>query len=98
MNDEKCINKCKLHLIPFGMALGITWGLATFLTAVMSMMYMWGKPFIDMMAAVYPGYAATWQGSFIGFGWGFLDGFICGFVIALIYNLCMCCCRCHKCK
>ena len=86
-------HKLKLSKVGFGLALGITWGLAILLTGLIASRSGWGNAFVDVMGSVYIGFDATPVGSVIGGLFGFLDAFIAGFVIAWLYNVFSCCCR-----
>ena len=93
-------NKCKcMRFSP--MALGISLGLITGLCMLGFAWSAWtwghGTTLIDQWASIYPGFAATLQGGFVGLGWGFLEGFIIGVIWAWLYNICLCCCRCCCC-
>lgn len=87
--------KCtRLSAIALGVAFGVV-------SALFMMIFAWSvwmngttSPIIDQWAAIYPGYAATLKGGFIGGAWGFVEGFICGLVVGWVYNLCLCCCSC----
>jgi len=82
------LGKCGgFHVCAFGLALGIVWGLGVLLLGLAAWQFAWGVAFLDLLASVYVGYAATLTGSLIGFGWGFLDAFIGGVVFAFLYNL-----------
>lgn len=80
-----------------GLGMGVVWGVMMLLMGFVSMHGTYGQAFFTMMASLYPGYAATVGGSFMGLLWGFVDGFISGVLIAVLYNFfCHCCNRCCK--
>ena len=69
---------------------GLLWGvLGMFQTGVGNLLFVgYGQAFLDVMASVYPGYAATptvWQVT-IGTLYGLLDGAIVGAAFAWLYN------------
>jgi len=76
----------KLHVISFGLALGIVWGVGLFLLGMVSWNTGVGTVWIDTFGSVYLGYKATLMGSVLGFIWGFFDSFIAGVCIAWVYN------------
>lgn len=91
-------NHCyaKLHVLSFGLALGIVWGVSIFVIGLIAMTTDWGGGFVETMHTVYIGYEPTILGSIIGGIWGFVDLFIGGMIIAAIYNGFLCCCRRNK--
>jgi len=77
----------KLKPIALGLSLGIVWGGALFITTWLSYLTGYGKLFLEALAgSLYPGYAISPLGSFIGFVYGFFDLLIMGIIVALIYN------------
>ncbi len=74
------------------LSLGAFWGtyvflLGTILTIAPDAKFFWvSREFLDMLASLYPGYKATWAGSFIGLFWGFLCGAVGGAIIAWLHN------------
>ena len=81
----------RLNVKAMAITLALIWGvLAMFLVALANLIWPpYGKPFLDMMASVYPGYKATPSlgQAVIGALYGLLDGAIAGAVIAWLYNL-----------
>ena len=73
-------------------AFGVLWGayvllLGLILTAFPGAQFFWvSKEFFTILATIYPGYALTVAGSFIGLFWAFICGAICGAIIALVHN------------
>jgi hypothetical protein len=76
----------KLDIKAFGFALGLVWGILSFLLGVVDTLYFWGNTWGKMMALVYLGYNPTILGSIIGAIWGFVYASILGFAIAWMYN------------
>jgi len=76
-----------LSVLGLGLAMAIWWGLAILLVGLMSWLWNWGTPFVDMMGTVYIGYNPTFIGTIIGTIWALIDGFIGGIVLAWFYNL-----------
>lgn len=92
-------NSCsKLSVCNLGMSLGIIWGLHMLLWSVVSTMWGFGTPFIDIFSTIYIGFTSTVVGTIIGVVWGFVHGFIYGALIAFLYNYCKCKCPCAMCK
>ena len=84
-------NGGRLCVVALGLATGVVWGVMMLLIGFAMMHADYGKAFFDVMASLYPGYAATVGGSFLGLLWGFVDGFIGGALVAVFYNFF---CRC----
>ena len=83
---------CKLHVLPFGLALGVIWGVGLLLVGLISAAGGWGDHFIAAMASLYVGYDATILGSLVGFVWGFVDFLVFGLILAWLYNFFVCKC------
>ncbi len=83
MKEEK---KRALSPLCLGLAIGVVWGLATFITGLCAMIGM-GEMMVSTMGSMYLGFNATFWGSVVGAIWGFIDGFIGGFLVAFFYNL-----------
>jgi hypothetical protein len=77
----------RLHALKLGLAGGILWGLFLFAMTWISSNTGWGMFWISQWMDLYPGYNLTLKGSFIGFGYGFVDGFLSLFLLAGLYNL-----------
>jgi hypothetical protein len=75
-----------LGVISLGLAMGITWGLAAFLLAVISGLFNWGTNIVIILQSLYVGYGPTLIGAITGAVWGFVDGLIGGVMIAWLYN------------
>lgn len=77
----------KLKPLALGIALGIVWGSALFVTTWLSYYTGYGKLFLEVLAqSIYPGYTISPIGSFLGLIYGFVDGLISAALIGLIYN------------
>lgn len=77
----------KLNPVALGVALGVVWGGALFITTWMSYYTGYGKLFLEVLAkSIYPGYTISPIGSFLGLFYGFLDGLISATLIGWIYN------------
>lgn len=77
----------RLNPVALGIALGAVWGGSLFITTWVSYYTGYGKLFLEVLAeSIYPGYAISPLGSFLGLLYGFLDGFISASIIAWIYN------------
>lgn len=70
----------------FGFAGGILWGLCMFVCTVLAVFTGYATMFLNLMASIYPGYAISWAGSFIGMVYGFADAFIGFYLFAWLYN------------
>jgi hypothetical protein len=69
-----------------GLAAGILWGFAVFITGLLNIETGLGWGFINSMGSIYIGYKGTMLGSFLGLIYGFLDGFTGGYLLAFLYN------------
>lgn len=87
----------KLSSVALGVASGVICALSMMLFAWSVMMGGTASTLVDQWSAVYPGFAATLKGGFIGGAWGFVEGFILGVIFGWIYNICLCCCASSKC-
>jgi len=91
----KC-GKCGSKVIcpvSFGLALGLTAGLATFLWAAWTIFY---GPTAMMVNFHIP--VPTWYDGTMHSLWALLKGFVFGFFVALFYDLIACCCKMRCCK
>ena len=90
IQDKKCG-----YLSPkaLAMSLAVLWGAYVFLlglvlTAFPNVKFFWiSRELLEILATLYPGYAATVAGSFIGLFWGALCGAVGGLIIAWLHNL-----------
>lgn len=87
---------CKLNPVGLGLSLGVIWGVSIFIMGLLAYHFSYGKPFVEMMSAIYLGFAPSVMGSVIGGVIGFVDAFIGGFLIAWLYNCFNCCPSCCK--
>lgn len=86
--------KIRLAIVPFGLALGLLWGLSVLITGLITTLHGgWGVGFVTTIGSMYIGYTNTYLGSIIGGIWGFVDGFIGGILLAWFYNCFCCCCK-----
>ncbi len=76
----------RLNVRALGLAGGIVWGLAIFLTTYWFLVFGYGGTMLAKLSNVYLGYSVTWYGAFVGLVWGFIDGFIGGVLLAWLYN------------
>lgn len=100
MGDKKscCCCTTRISVCNLAMSLGVVWGLAMLVTALLSMWLDIGTPFIVLFGSLYIGFEATMLGALLGLFWGFVDGFIGGALIAFFYNWFSCKCPCSYCK
>jgi len=77
----------KLHVLSFGLTLGILWALSLFLMGIIAGNSGFAAGFVTSIGTVYIGYKATLTGSLLGALWGFIDAGVGGLLIAWIYNL-----------
>lgn len=82
----------RLCPLSFGVALGVTSGLAFLLWSIWLMYY--GLP----PQLVASGVVITWGDAITHSLAALVKGFIFGFVVALLYDLITCACRCKCCK
>lgn len=104
---SECGNKshcwCKVSF-----AFGITGALSILFLGLMGTYCGHGLSMISVIGSLYPGFAATVYGSFVGAFWAFLDTFLFFLISGWIYcgitkmcNKCFCCgsqCRTSECK
>ena len=80
----------RLNVIALSLTSALVWGSAIFLVATENLIWPdYGRAFLELAAAIYPGYqAAPSIGSIVtGSVYGFVDGAIGGAVFAWLYNL-----------
>lgn len=75
-----------LNAKSLGLAGGVLWGVSMFVMTWVNQWCGYGTEFLNLIATVYPGYALSAMGSFIGLAWGFADGFIGLFLLGWLYN------------
>ncbi len=89
MKKEKCGNLSPKAL---AIAVGVLWGAYVFLlglvlTAFPNTKFFWvSQEFLGILSTLYPGYAATVLGSFIGLFWALICGALGGAIIAWLHN------------
>ena len=80
----------RINVKAAALAVGLVWGvLGMFVTGVGNLLVVgYGQALLDLMASVYPGYAATPTVGqvIIGTLYGLLDGAVVGAVFAWLYN------------
>jgi len=86
----------QLQPCALALALGIVWGLSTFIMGLLALWTGYGAGFLSALGALYIGYEASYLGSLIGLAWGFLDAAVFGFLVAWLYNAFNRCCRCEQ--
>lgn len=88
MNNEK--HYCRISVLGLTLALGIFWGVYLFVLALLAgwgVRFMWvSKELVQILNAVYPGYAVGFTGALIGLVEGFICGGIGGAIIAWLHN------------
>src|SRR5262245_24544778 len=87
MHGGKCSCK-KLCPVSFGLAIGITFGLAVL---IWSIWVIWFGP-TTMMTQYHVAVPTFGHGVILAL-WALLKGFIFGFFVALFYDLIACCCK-----
>ena len=80
----------KLNLKALTLTLALLWAGTLFIMGVANLAWPgYGKAFLQVMASIYPGYAAS--GSFgdviVGSLYALVDGAILGFILGGLYNL-----------
>jgi len=79
----------KLDKVALGISFGSTLGPLIFL-ATLFLLFKEGSPLgpnLSLLSHYFIGYSVSWEGSFIGLGYGFLSGFVLGWSIALLRNV-----------
>jgi hypothetical protein len=76
----------KLNVAALGLAGGLMWGVVLFLFTMTTTATGYGLDFVNLVASVYPGFAVSYPGAFIGLVYGFVDGFVGFAVLAWLYN------------
>ena len=69
-----------------GLAVGILWAVCLFILTIFGIYKGYATGLLNAIATVYPGYAITWGGAFVGLIYGFLDGFIGTVILVWLYN------------
>lgn len=81
MNKKNTLNAKNL-----GLSGGIIWGGSLFLLTLITVGTGYGRGFLQLIAALYPGYTISVVGSLVGLILGFIDGFVALYLLALLYN------------
>lgn len=84
-----CENYAKLSPAKFGFAWGVIYALGILLVGWTAWLWNYGTDFVNGLASIYLGYAATFWGAILGAIWAFIDFFIFGWLVAVVYN-CSC--------
>ena len=71
-----------LNAKKLGVAGGIVWALSMFVCTILAMYTGYSAVFLKVMASIYPGYAISWGGVFLGPIYGFVDAFIAFYLLA----------------
>lgn len=75
-----------LGVISFGLALGVTGAIFTFLLGISAWLFGWGVELAVALASLYIGFGPGPVGAITGAVWAFVDGFVAGVLIATLYN------------
>ncbi len=78
----------KLDKLALGISFGSTLGLLIFV-ATLFLLLKGGSPLgpnLSLLTQYFIGYSVSWEGSFVGLGYGLLSGFVLGWSIALLRN------------
>lgn len=77
-----------LHKRAFGMAVGLTAGLAVFFLTAFHLIVRPAEAMdIGLLGQFFQGYSVSWPGALIGFAWGCFAGFVAGWFTAFCRNL-----------
>ena len=91
MSCGKCKSCVPLCPVSFGLALGLTGAIISFVM-IIYMMYYGVPPRMEGMVDV------SFHGAFVKALWMLLKGFVFGFIFALIYDFIACYCKKYCCK
>lgn len=75
-----------LGVISFGLAVGVTAAISTFVLGIMASAFGWGVNLAVALSSIFLGFGPTFVGAIAGAVWAFVDGFIVGLLIAWFYN------------
>lgn len=75
-----------LHKRAFGLAVGLTAGLALFLVTVYALLIPGRPGILDLVNNFFPGYTVSWTGAIVGFLWATFAFFVGGWFIAFCRN------------
>lgn len=98
MKSECCTSdgSCQSHhhcWCKIAIAFGLANALGLLVMGLLGTYNGYGLMMISTIGSIYPGYAPTVAGSFIGAFWGFLDVFIFFIVAGIIYRVMKKCCN-----
>lgn len=78
--------RVRLGVISFGLALGVTAAIFTFILGITAALFGWGAALVDVLANLYIGYGPHFVGSIAGAVWAFVVGLVAGMLVAWLYN------------
>lgn len=84
---EDFIRRRRLKSVKLGVAGGIVFG--SYLAMTNHLHYLfpcYGQRLVEMWQELYPWYEPNFWGSFILWGWGFLDAFFLLWMVGVLYN------------
>lgn len=76
----------KLNPIALGLAGGIVLGIYTLGFTLICLWTGYGADFLKVWIPLHPGYAISYVGSLIGFGYSFVEGFVWLWLTGTVYN------------
>lgn len=77
-----------IHKRAFGVAVGVTAGLAVFLLTAFRLLAVPEEvTYLSLLSQFLAGYEESWTGAVIGLAWGFVVGFVAGWFAAFVRNL-----------
>ena len=82
----------RLNVKAAAITLGLLWGMAMLIVGTADLLWPgYGRPMLEMMATLYPGYHATggFRQVIVGALYGAMDGAAGGAVLAWVYNRCL---------
>lgn len=81
------IRRRRLKSVKLGLAAGLCLGgYMTMVSLTHALVPTFGTKLVEMWQELYPFYRPTFLGSWIIFGWGFLDGFFMLWLVGSLYN------------
>jgi hypothetical protein len=78
--------RSEFGVISFGLALGITLALLTFVVGITAGLFGWGVVLVQVLSNLFLGYEPSFVGAIVGAVWAFVDGLIAGVIFAWLYN------------
>jgi len=76
----------KLSIKGMALSLGVVWGLSVFIITILALQFGYGIELLIMLTGLYPGFAISYPGAFLGLIYGFVDGVLTGLIVAWVYN------------